>query len=411
MATNKGIPVINNFDLYAQKPLDSRVVIENEQELGELVNKGAIYDGMIFYRKDAQKFFQAQYLESGLTFTEFGGSSGGNVSPILFLFDLDNGEPRTTITEQEKQNLDNKLYSQAMYYDLNSGPVAFYTPSKILYISREIVFTQFISNADNTISSLGVYTLTIGEKNTINEYPITIESVGILNLKGTQTIEAYMTGSQIQQGGKLITDISEMELKTPFVLDIYNDVNKTKKEVSVLMTTDASYEQSGVKNKRFWAPVLYYGFVNLYLTIQKDTATNSYVFNAFDNPILEPNDTSTDKILKSKNRGYEWVDMPSSTYYNHFIYLALETTTNGTATIRINFTNTSNELINTLDKLKTALGQTFTLGGNGSIVNGSTYGTTYMLNQTSITGVVNGAQQVFNFADGTLTITDSVKQA
>lgn len=99
------------------------------------------------------------------------------------------------------------------------------------------------------------------------------------------------------------------------------------------------------------------------------------------------------------------------TYYNHFIYLALETAANGTATIRINFTTTSNELINTLDKLKSALGETFTLGGNGSIVNGSTYGTTYMVNQNGITGVVNGAQQVFNFTDGTLTITDSVKQA
>lgn len=79
MATNKGIPVINNFDLYSNKAIDSRLTIENEQELGELVNKGAIYDGMIFYRKDAQKFFQAQYLESGLKISEFGGSSEESV--------------------------------------------------------------------------------------------------------------------------------------------------------------------------------------------------------------------------------------------------------------------------------------------------------------------------------------------
>lgn len=107
MATNKGIPVINNFDLYSNKAIDSRLTIENEQELGELVNKGAIYDGMIFYRKDAQKFFQAQYLESGLKISEFGGAT--SLDDCLFL--VANASQQVALTQEQYNNIVNKKYN------------------------------------------------------------------------------------------------------------------------------------------------------------------------------------------------------------------------------------------------------------------------------------------------------------
>ena len=334
MAINKGIPVINNFDLYAQKSLDSRLVIENEQELGELINKGAVYDGMIFYRKDAQKFFQAQYLESGLKISEFASGSGGNVGTI---------------------NLTQDQYNDAT----ENGQITFTTEQANLIKQDDI----------------GTIIFKFGE---LSLYKMTLTKI----FAGTidDNIVIYTLSSYMKSG--------------------------TFNVLYLIAVSDFSQP----------APISIIGLPDKYLSDVKigssGYGTNCLEFSVGDGDFFIR--LYTDKIngvpiihnLESESKNY---NIP--TIYNHFIYLALETTTKGTATIRINFTSSLSETINTLDKLKTALGSTFTLGGNGSIVNGSTYGTTYMLNQNGITGVLNGAQSVFNFTDGTLTITDSVKQA
>lgn len=447
MAINKGIPVINNFDLYAQKPLDSRVVIENEQELGELINKGAIYDGMIFYRKDAQKFFQAQYLDSGLTFTEF-GESGENVSPTLILVNFESDSVRATITEEEKKNLDKGLYNQVVYANLQSEiPYNICMPSKLFSTDGEYFFTNFdeptIEDEETiTFKTMSLCAIGIGEKNTTNEYPITIQKYLACNIGGsTSTPKITLTQEQF---GKLllIEDIT-------FTKEQYNTIIESSL-VDLYITNDS---QSALLYRMNVRPTLDDNGNSTWVLVSNTTKETRYLTQKEANglvfantnvstnkhPITEANEKGSEAhywqirflstpnvieyfytmpdprneknpyVLTSSNGEAKWQILKY--YYNHFIYLALETTTKGTATIRINFTTTSNETINTLDKLKSALGETFTLGGNGSIVNGSTYGTTYMLNQNGITGVVNGAQQVFNFADGTLTITDSVKQA
>lgn len=257
-----------------------------------------------------------------------GGSSGAsNVSPTLNLMDFDTGESRTTITEEEKKNLDKGLYGQIVVIipseeDETSSTSLF--PTKLFTIDqgaeKAFMFSQFKTTSDGSkISSIGLYIMQIGTKNDKNEYPVTIVANGVCDIGGAsiQTIDAYLNGSEIRDGGILITDISIMDLKPPFILDIYNDLNKTKKIVSIVMTFDSSYKQGEQTYKVFFAPVQYRDTSILYLAIQYDPNRDSYIFNAFDTPIIKPHEENTSKILQSKNGEFEWVDAPSN--YNVII--------------------------------------------------------------------------------------------
>ena len=122
-----------------------------------------------------------EYIESLLE----GGAEGGgkSVPPTLNLFDFENGVVRTTITEEEYNNLKNGLYNQVMYAAEDN--FSMYSPSKLFNISEECLFVQFkiVVNADETFSysSMVLNSITIGEKNTSNEYPITVTNVFTIN--------------------------------------------------------------------------------------------------------------------------------------------------------------------------------------------------------------------------------------
>ena len=112
-------------------------------------------------------------------------AAGGSVSPTLNLIDLNNGEVRTSITEEEYNNLKNGLYSQVIYATDDNAP-SIYSPSKLFDEGGEYGFVQFkiVANADRTLSysSMNTYSITIGEKNTSNEYPITIDVIDDLTI-------------------------------------------------------------------------------------------------------------------------------------------------------------------------------------------------------------------------------------
>lgn len=377
----------------------------------------------------------------------------------LFLSEIGDGDlsPRTTLTPQEKANIENAYYDYAFYKpssDMN-GFIAVYYQQPFMKIMNPKVFLSyagtFIQNESGapTIKVLSTDQYSIEIQDTADSsgnYPITISKVISMQLgEGGSSSETPKITLTQEQLGSIITaneitfTFAQYEIiKTSTVIDVYLSVEGN---TALLYRMDVKQSLDENLSNPLWVLVSNTATSTSYFTqTAKDNLKFSYnTITANLHPITEANEkgseahywqirfTSTPNvndyfytmpdprneknpyILTSSNGEAKWQIL--KTYYNHFIYLALETTTKGTATIRINFTNTSSELINTLDKLKTALGETFTLGGNGSIVNGSTYGTTYMLNQNGITGVLNGAQQVFNFADGTLTITDSVKQA
>ena len=106
-------------------------------------------------------------------------AGGASVSPTLNLMDLDTGNVRTSITEEEKTNLDKGLYNMVYYLDESLGEGAGYSiffPE--IYIVDGMFFVyKIIANESGslTVSSIVSYYLTVGEKDSSGNYPITIE--------------------------------------------------------------------------------------------------------------------------------------------------------------------------------------------------------------------------------------------
>ena len=121
------------------------------------------------------------------------GGGGKSVSPVLFLVDVSGQEDkvRTSITEEEKINLENRLYNSVYYYDTSKGNTSVYS----IYLPEALspagggVFSTFNVEFDEvsntaTITGISVYQLTVGEKSADGTYPITIENVINSNIGG-----------------------------------------------------------------------------------------------------------------------------------------------------------------------------------------------------------------------------------
>lgn len=193
MALGKGIPVINGFDLNSKLPLDSRTVADTLEEMNALVTNGSVTDGQLCYCKADKKL----YVLKENVWSEVGGG-GTSVSPTLWLIDLDNLEARTTITEEEYNNLNKQLYNQVIYFPDTDYNDAYYL-SKLVYAFNEFSFVQCHAVRDDALNSdrivsLIQYYITIGEKDTSGNYPITIE-------KG----DVFPFGSGSEGGGNIVT--------------------------------------------------------------------------------------------------------------------------------------------------------------------------------------------------------------
>lgn len=130
---------------------------------------------------------QAQYdaiqtpNENELYLTPDNSTEGGaSVSPCLNLMDMDTGDVRTSITEEEKTNLENGLYNSVLYIDGSSPADEFslYFPECLSGLGYEI-FTKFnveFDEASNTTTIVGMsgYQMKLGEKGSDGNYPITI---------------------------------------------------------------------------------------------------------------------------------------------------------------------------------------------------------------------------------------------
>lgn len=182
MALGKGIPVINGFDLNSKLPLDSRAVVDTAEEMNKLVTDGSVGDGQLCYCKADKKLY---VLKEGV-WSEVGGGGGGgkNVPPTLNLIDWDNSEIRTSITEEEYNNLKNELYNSVNYF--SEVPDEMYLQSKLLSFyddsgkSLNCIFSsiKLTATSETDISSTNIiYNLNIGQKDTSGNYPITIEKM------------------------------------------------------------------------------------------------------------------------------------------------------------------------------------------------------------------------------------------
>lgn len=142
---------------------------------------------------------------------KMGGGGSESVSPTLNLMDLGEGTVRTTITEQEKLNLEKGLYNQVNYFRSNQGldGLSVYMPSKLFSIYGSYLFCVMIAVDENNpvVNNLDFYRLQVGEKNADGEYPITIHSGmdgGISNIPfgtsggSSDTAIITLTAEQVQ---------------------------------------------------------------------------------------------------------------------------------------------------------------------------------------------------------------------
>lgn len=133
---------------------------------------------------------QAQYdaiqtpNENELYLTPDNSTGGGaSVSPCLVLVDLNSEVPslRTSITEEEKNNIEKGLYNSVMYVSPSSQFPEMYFPETAIYIDR-LIFSTFNISVNETgdtiiVSGLSSYSLTIGDKNADGTYQFAIEKV------------------------------------------------------------------------------------------------------------------------------------------------------------------------------------------------------------------------------------------
>lgn len=113
------------------------------------------------------------------------GGSGASVSPCLNLIDFSSENPsiRTSITEEEKNNLEKHLYNSVLYADLSTdgGQFSIYFPETAMSFGDAFVFSKYDITVDettrtSTIVGSSSYSISVEEeKNSDGTYPITIE--------------------------------------------------------------------------------------------------------------------------------------------------------------------------------------------------------------------------------------------
>ena len=115
-----------------------------------------------------------------LTWQATGSGGGGkSVPPTLNLIDFEKGGLRTTITEEEKTNLENGLYNQVIFFDSIPDEAQPFVPSKIvgdksLGVNMFAQF-KFVAGDTQAITAISFFGYSFGAKDTNGNYPITIE--------------------------------------------------------------------------------------------------------------------------------------------------------------------------------------------------------------------------------------------
>lgn len=144
------------------------------------------------------------------------GGGGASVSPCLNLMDVSGEQPavRTSITEEEKNNVEKGLYNSVIYYDPSSLIDEFSTifPQPATSINGIFGFSKYNLSVDETTNKITIlssssYILDISmEKNEDGTYPISIQK--------QQDLEATFGG-----GGSGSVDTSTMTEKNVVIIE------------------------------------------------------------------------------------------------------------------------------------------------------------------------------------------------
>ena len=254
-----------------------------------------------------------EYDEATKTLKASGGG-GASVSPCLNLLDRETQGIRTSITEEEKNNLDKGLYNSVLYFDESAEPLGFistFFPEPL----AETEFSIFNLTADEatqkiTITGSSVYHIEIFDKNEDGTYPISIQKIEELEASfggggggAIQEIEAIKsTGGR--SGDNQYT-LSSTPTSPMFIMKVKNDDGYYIRFTMILQSSLDESEQ------------IYFGCKVGSLS---DMNTCVYAYSEGTTAILSnqyylpPEIKSGDlgKVLVARNYGYNLEDLPSS---------------------------------------------------------------------------------------------------
>ena len=254
-----------------------------------------------------------EYDEATKTLKASGGG-GASVSPCLNLLDPETEEIRTSITEEEKNNLDKGLYNSVFYFDESAGPLGFistFFPEPL----ADTEFSIFNLTADEatqkiTITGSSLYHIEVFNKNEDGTYPISIQKIEELEASfggggggAIQEIEAIKsTGGR--SGDNQYT-LSSTPTSSMFIMKVKNYDGVYSRFIMILQSLNKSNQA-------------YFGFK--IDSLSPDSNTCVYAYSEGTTAILSnqcylpPEIKSGDlgKVLVARDYGYNLEDLPSS---------------------------------------------------------------------------------------------------
>lgn len=263
--------------------------------------------------------YQMQFGEKGsdgnypITITKtLNAPFGGGNSLTLNLLNEDLSAVRTSITEEEKNNLEAGKYGFISYYDESWGDAADYMlmfPQLLgcfqgTYFA--LIYNASVSSYSISISGFLVYSIEIGEKNSDGTYPLTIEKAIEVPFGGgggaIQEIEAIKSTEADAEANQYT--LSSLPTSSMFIMKVKKDDGAYSRFAMILQSFDASNQ-------------IYFGYsiVSLF-----GTNTCTYAYSAGNIAILSnqcylpPEIGSGDvgKVLVAGGNGYRLEDLPSS---------------------------------------------------------------------------------------------------
>lgn len=235
----------------------------------------------------------------------------GGVSPCLNLIDMEEGSVRTSITEEEKTNLENGLYNSVLYMDGSSPTDEFslYFPEFLSGLGYEI-FTTFNVSVDETAGTYSIvgmsgYQMQLGEKGSDGNYPITITKTLTAPFGGgggtVEVITATKTSDpEFEALGFTAIKLDKVPTSSQFILSYDNE--------SLLMYKDSDGLYRGASFVNLYSAGLSCAFVNV------DSSGNAIgAFRKYDLSFL--NDMKREnvgKVLTIESTGHAFFKMPES---------------------------------------------------------------------------------------------------
>lgn len=345
---------------------------------------------VINYLTQAQYDAIATKNENELYLTPDNSTGGEAVSPCLNLTNTVDGVviPRTSITEEEKTNLEKGLYNSVLYGDSSLGNEGVYMmafPENLTSNGAEAGFSAYnVSDNEDTgstnIVGSSMYNLTIGEKSADGTYPIAIEkqfeftfgkeNVTELVIKtlpfnrelnstdGYNLLSAIPNGENISYAGRATVDLRNGTYITKLIFGLSSNVNQNATGDEEYCHFDCIAKDMGIGRLSF-----------------TKASYNVPIFKSFTTWLPPVTSDSEGKALIVTEGNAKWTSIPR---YKHVVNLSFEEA--GVKKLSAIFTgyNSSNEPVTTYEKLtKLFGGETIELHGK-VVVDGTVRDTKYL---------------------------------